>query len=89
MEKQVIQRNNRKEVIGKVVSNKAEKTIVVLVERRIKHPVYGKFIRKSTKFMAHDENNECNIGDTVNLMETRPLSKQKRWRMVKILEKAK
>jgi len=89
MEKQVIQRNKRKEVVGEVFSNKSDKTIVVVVERRIKHPIYGKFIRKSTKFMAHDEKNECNVGDKVQLMETRPLSKNKRWRLVKIIERAK
>ena len=83
------ERNSRKEVIGKVVSNKADKSIVILVERKVKHPVYGKFIKKSTKFMAHDEKNQCKMGDIVQLMETRPLSKNKRWRLVKILERAK
>jgi len=85
----VIERNSRKEVVGKVISNKAEKTITVLVERRVKHPMYGKTIKKSTKFTAHDEKNECGEGDTVQIMETRPLSKNKRWRLVKIVEKAK
>lgn len=75
-------------VEGKVVSNKAEKTISVLVERRVKHPLYGKFIRKSTKFLAHDEANECGEGDTVVIEECRPLSKNKSWRLVKVVEKA-
>jgi small subunit ribosomal protein S17 len=82
-------RNLRKERIGQVVSNKMEKSIVVSVQRRVKHPMYGKFIRKTTKFMAHDEKGECGIGDTVKIMETRPLSKRKRWRLVEIIEKAK
>jgi len=82
-------RNIRKEVVGKVVSNKADKSITVLVERRVKHPIYGKTILKSTKFIAHDEKNECGEGDIVEIMETRPLSKNKRWRLVKIVEKAK
>ena len=84
-----MERNLRKERIGVVVSNKMEKSIVVLVERKVKHPKYGKFVKKSTKFMAHDEKNECNIGDTVRIMETRPLSKNKCWRLVEIVEKAK
>ena len=84
-----MERNLRKERIGVVVSNKMEKSIVVLVERKVKHPKYGKFVKKSTKFMAHDENNECNIGDTVRIMETRPLSKNKCWRLVEIIERAK
>ncbi|MEM7358625.1 MAG: 30S ribosomal protein S17 [Pseudomonadota bacterium] len=75
-------------VEGKVVSNKAEKTISVLVERRVKHPLYGKYIRKSTKFLAHDEANECGEGDTVLIEECRPLSKHKSWRLVKVVEKA-
>lgn len=83
------ERNSRKERIGVVVSNKMEKSIVVVVERKMKHPVYGKFTKKTKKFMAHDENQECNIGDTVKIMETRPLSKNKRWRLVSILERAK
>jgi small subunit ribosomal protein S17 len=82
-------RNLRKERVGQVVSNKMNKSITVEVLRKVKHPIYGKFIRKTTKFMAHDEKNECNIGDTVKIMETRPLSKSKRWRLVEILEKAK
>lgn len=82
-------RNLRKERVGKVVSNKMEKTITVEVSRKVKHEIYGKFIGKSTKFKAHDEKNECNIGDTVLIMETRPLSKEKRWRLVEILERAK
>jgi len=81
-------RNRRKERIGKVVSNKSEKTVVVLAERMVKHPFYGKFISKSTKFMAHDEKNECKMGDLVRIMEARPLSKRKRWRLVQILERA-
>ncbi|HJH59962.1 MAG TPA: 30S ribosomal protein S17 [Bacteroidetes bacterium] len=84
-----MERNLRKERIGVVASNKMEKTIVVVIERRTKHPIYGKFVKKSTRFMAHDEKNECNIGDTVRIMETRPLSKNKRWRLVEIIERAK
>ncbi|MBP9993812.1 MAG: 30S ribosomal protein S17 [bacterium] len=83
------ERNLRKERIGVVASNKMDKTIVVVIERRTKHPIYGKFVKKSTRFFAHDENNECNIGDTVRIMETRPLSKNKRWRLVEIIERAK
>ena len=82
-------RNRRKRRTGKVVSNSADKTILVLTEKLKEHPLYGKRIRSTTKFMAHDEKNECNEGDTVSIMETRPLSKNKRWRLVKILEKAK
>ena len=82
-------RNLRKERIGLVVSNKMEKSIVVQIERRFRHPIYGKFIKKTNKFVAHDENNECNIGDTVRIMETRPLSKTKKWRVVEIIERAK
>ncbi len=84
-----MERNLRKERIGVVVSNKMDKSIVILVERKVKHPKYGKFVKKSTKFMAHDEKNEAGIGDTVRIMETRPLSKNKCWRMVEIVEKAK
>jgi small subunit ribosomal protein S17 len=84
-----MERNLRKERIGVVVSNKMEKSIVVMVERKVKHPKYGKFVKKSTKFMAHDEKNDCNIGDTVRIMETRPLSKNKCWRLVEIVERAK
>ena len=82
-------RNLRKDRIGVVTSNKMEKSIVVAVERRVKHPKYGKFVKKTSKFFAHDEKNECNIGDTVRIMETRPLSKLKNWRLVEIVEKAK
>ena len=82
-------RNLRKERVGLVVSNKMEKSIVVKVERRMRHLVYGKFVTKSTKFVAHDEKNECNIGDTVRIMETRPLSKRKNWRLIEITERAK
>ncbi len=82
-------RNLRKERIGLVVSNKMDKSIVVRIERRFKHPIYGKFVKKTKKFIAHDENNECNIGDTVRIMETRPLSKNKNWRLVEIIERAK
>ncbi|MCC7330979.1 MAG: 30S ribosomal protein S17 [Flavobacteriales bacterium] len=82
-------RNLRKERIGLVVSNKMDKSIVISVERRVKHPIYGKFVKKTTKFMAHDEKNDCNIGDTVKIMETKPLSKNKCWRLVEIIERAK
>ncbi|MDD2288367.1 MAG: 30S ribosomal protein S17 [Bacteroidales bacterium] len=84
-----MERKLRKERIGTVISNKMEKSIRVIVERKVKHPKYGKFIKKSSKFMAHDENNECNIGDKVRIMETRPLSKNKCWRLIEILERAK
>ncbi len=84
-----MERNLRKERIGVVVSNKMDKSIVVAVETKEKHPIYGKFVKKTTKFTAHDENNECSEGDTVRIMETRPLSKQKRWRLVEIVEKVK
>lgn len=84
-----MERNLRKERVGVVVSNKMDKSIVILVERKVKHPMYGKFVKKSTKFMAHDEKNECNVGDTVRIMETRPLSKNKCWRLVEIVERAK
>lgn len=82
-------RNLRKERVGLVVSSKMDKTITVAVERKVKHPMYGKFMGKTSKFSAHDENNECGAGDTVKIMETRPLSKSKRWRLVEIIEKAK
>ncbi|MCF8364822.1 MAG: 30S ribosomal protein S17 [Bacteroidales bacterium] len=82
-------RSLRKERIGLVTSNKMDKSIVVQVERRVKHPIYKKFVKKSSKFSAHDENNDCNIGDTVRIMETRPLSKNKCWRLVEIIERAK
>ncbi len=83
------QRGLRKVRIGKVVSNKMDKTITVAVERRFKHPIYGKFVKKTVKFKAHDENNVCSEGDIVKIMETRPLSKSKRWRLVEIVEKVK
>lgn len=83
------ERNLRKEKIGVVVSNKMEKSISIAVERKLKHPIYGKFVKKTNKFMAHDENNECQIGDLVRIMETRPLSRNKRWRLVEIIERAK
>ncbi|MBQ3750805.1 MAG: 30S ribosomal protein S17 [Bacteroidales bacterium] len=84
-----MERNNRKVREGIVVSDKMEKSIVVLVERKMKHPIYGKFLKRSTKFMAHDEKNDCHIGDRVRIMETRPLSKNKCWRLVEIIERAK
>ena len=84
-----MERNLRKERIGLVASNKMNKSITVIVERKVKHPMYGKFVKKTTKFMAHDEKNECNIGDTVKIMETRPLSKNKCWRLVEIIERVK
>lgn len=84
-----MERNLRKERIGIVVSNKMDKSVSVLVERKVKHPKYGKFVKRSSKFMAHDEKNECGMGDTVRIMETRPLSKNKRWRLVEIIERAK
>jgi len=83
-----MERNNRKEIQGKVVSDKRDKTITIIVERKIKHPLYGKVMKKSKKFQAHDENNECKMGDIVKVMETRPLSKTKRWRLVEIVERA-
>jgi small subunit ribosomal protein S17 len=82
-------RNLRKDRIGVVTSNKMDKSITVEIERRVKHPIYGKFVKKTSRFMAHDEKNECNIGDTVRIMETRPLSKNKCWRLVEIIERAK
>ena len=84
-----MERNLRKTRIGKVLSNKMDKTIVVGIENHVKHPLYGKIVKKTYKLKAHDENNECNIGDTVKVMETRALSKDKRWRLVEIVEKAK
>ncbi|HEX6893383.1 MAG TPA: 30S ribosomal protein S17 [Chryseolinea sp.] len=84
-----MERNDRKERVGKVVSNKMQKTITVAVDRKVKHPIYGKFVNRTTKFKAHDEANTAGIGDTVRIMETRPLSKDKRWRLVEIVEKAK
>lgn len=82
-------RNLRKERVGVVVSNKMDKSIVIAVKRKVKHPIYGKFVNKTTKFMAQDEENTCNIGDTVKIMETRPLSKNKSWRLVEIVERVK
>jgi small subunit ribosomal protein S17 len=83
------QRNNRKTEVGTVVSNKMDKTVVVAIKDSVKHPLYNKIIKRTVKLKAHDEKNECNIGDRVRVMETRPLSKQKRWRLVEIIEKAK
>lgn len=80
---------NRKERVGIVVSSKMDKSISIAVQRQIKHPIYGKFVKRTTKLMAHDENNEAKEGDTVRIMETRPLSKNKRWRLTEIIEKAK
>jgi len=82
-------RNLRKERVGVVVSDKMDKSISVLIERKVKHPMYGKFVKKSKKYLAHDEKNDCGIGDTVKIMETRPLSKNKCWRLVEIIERAK
>ena len=84
-----ITRGYRKTRIGKVVSDKMDKTIVVAIKTKVRHPLYGKMVNRTRKFKAHDENNECGIGDTVKIMETRPLSKDKRWRLVEIVEKAK
>ena len=84
-----MERNLRKTRTGKVVSNKMDKTIVVAIQDNVKHPLYGKIVKRTYKIKAHDENNECGIGDTVKVMETRPLSKDKRWRLVEIVEKAK
>lgn len=86
---QTISRKLRKEKVGVVISNKMNKSIVVAVERKVKHPMYGKFVKKTSTFMAHDEKNESNIGDTVRISETRPLSKNKCWRLVEIVERAK
>jgi len=86
---EMINRNLRKERVGVVTSDKMEKSITVVVERKVKHPIYGKFVKTSKKFTAHDENNECGIGDTVKIMETRPISKSKCWRLVEVIEKAK
>ncbi|KAF0240234.1 MAG: small subunit ribosomal protein S17 [Chitinophagaceae bacterium] len=83
------ERNLRKTRTGIVTSDKMDKTITVAVERKVKHPIYGKFVKKTTKFHAHDEKGECTIGDVVKIMETRPLSKTKRWRLVEVIEKAK
>ena len=84
-----MERNLRKERIGTVTSNMMDKSITVSIARKVKHPIYGKYIGKNSKFMAHDEKNESGIGDTVRIMETRPLSRRKRWRLVEIIEKAK
>ncbi len=84
-----MERNLRKERVGRVVSNKMQKTITIAIDRKVKHAIYGKFMNKTTKLMAHDEKNEAGIGDTVRIMETRPLSKNKRWRLVEVIEKAK
>ena len=84
-----MERNLRKTRVGKVVSNKMDKTIVVAVQDNVKHPLYNKIVKRTYKLKAHDENNECGIGDTVKVMETRPLSKDKRWRLVEIIEKAR
>ena len=84
-----MERNLRKERIGVVTSNKMEKSIVVSIERKVKHALYGKFLKKTSKFVAHDEENSCNKGDTVRIMETRPLSKHKNWRLEEIIERAK
>jgi small subunit ribosomal protein S17 len=82
-------RSTRRERIGVVVSSNMEKSIVISVKQKLKHPIYGKFVNKTSKFMAHDEENTCNVGDTVKISETRPLSKNKRWRLVEIIERAK
>lgn len=84
-----MERNLRKTMVGKVISNKMDKTIVVAVEKNVRHKLYGKFVKSTYKLKAHDEKNECNIGDKVKVMETRPLSKDKRWRLVEVVEKAK
>lgn len=84
-----MERNERKERVGKVVSNKMQKTITVAVDRKVKHPIYGKFVNRTTKYKAHDAENTAGIGDTVRIMETRPISKDKRWRLVEVVEKAK
>jgi small subunit ribosomal protein S17 len=84
-----MERNLRKERVGVVVSNKMDKSVVVAVKRKVKHPIYGKFVNKTTKFVAHDERNEASEGDTIRIMETRPMSKTKRWRLVEIVEKVK
>jgi small subunit ribosomal protein S17 len=88
-QEKTITRNNRKERTGIVVNNKMDKTAIIAVERRIKHPIYKKYVKKTSKYTLHDEKNECNIGDFVKIVETRPLSKKKRWRLTQILERAK
>ena len=84
-----MERNLRKERVGLVIGDKMQKSITVAVVRKVKHPIYGKFVQKTTKLTAHDEQNDCNVGDTVKIMETRPLSKSKRWRLVEIIKRAK
>lgn len=84
-----VQRGARKERVGVVVSDRMEKSITVAIKRQVKHPIYGKFVKKTTKLMAHDEQNDAHVGDTVRIMETRPLSKNKRWRLLEVLERAK
>ena len=86
---EAVERNLRKTRVGMVVSDKMDKTVVVAIQDKVKHPKYGKVIKRTVKFKAHDENNECAVGDKVSIMETRPLSKEKRWRVVEIIEKAK
>jgi small subunit ribosomal protein S17 len=86
---EIVKKPSKKTRIGVVSSNKMEKSITVLVERRLRHPIYGKYVKKSKKFMAHDEKNDCNIGDTVKIMESRPLSAKKRWRLVEVIQRAK
>ena len=86
---EAVERNLRKTRVGMVVSDKMDKTVVVAIQDNVKHPKYGKVIKRTVKFKAHDENNECAVGDKVSIMETRPLSKEKRWRVVEIIEKAK
>ena len=88
-EKQIVERNRRHTYIGTVVSDKMEKTIVVAIKTLVRHPLYGKMVKQTTKFKAHDEKNMCQIGDTVKIMETRPISKDKNWRVVEIIEKAR
>lgn len=84
-----MERNLRKERVGVVVSNKMNKSIVIAVKRKVKHPIYGKFVNRTKKLVAHDEENSCNIGDTVRIMETRPISKSKSWRLIEIIERVK
>ena len=86
---ETIERNRRKERVGLVVSDKMDKTVTVAIERQVKHPIYKKFLKKTTRLMAHDETNDAKAGDTVRIMETRPLSKNKRWRLVEVIERAK
>lgn len=89
MTEDIKKKSFKKTRVGVVASNKMDKSITVVVERRLRHPIYGKFVKKSKKFMAHDEKNDCNIGDTVKIMESRPLSAKKRWRLVEVIERAK